>query len=344
MDWPWRGCEMPPPAPPRGSSDQGRSDPPARECIECGLVLHADAIGCVCGAPLQKASVPQQLGSRLRFVRRIGAGAMGAVYEATDLNLRQIRAVKALPDTDPTHISRLRREARAMAAASHPNLATLYGLETWGTAPLLVMQFCEAGTLSDRLRRGALPAAEVTRIGMAIADALGHLHERGVLHRDVKPSNIGFTREGDPKLLDFGLAKLISSGAPSASTGTAVGPHLARQSIQRQPGRHSRHPGLSVTGRPEWHTARRPRRLLEPGGHASRADTGSNPFRAATPAATVARILIVDERVAEATASLPGALRELFQSLLDRRPTHRPCNAADFVNRLLVVQQGVTNG
>ena len=99
-----------------------------------------------------------------------------------------------------------------MAAAMHPNLATLHGFEEWRGAPMLVMEFLEGGTLSERLRRGPLPLSDSLMLGIALANGLAVLHRTGILHRDIKPSNIGFSADGVPKLLDFGLAKLRRRG------------------------------------------------------------------------------------------------------------------------------------
>lgn len=195
-----------------------RRDRPARECVECGTVLEPDALACVCGGLLQRAPVPHLLDDHLRFLQRIGAGGMGVVYRAIDTRLQQVRAVKTLiGPVEPATVARLRREARAMAAARHPNLATLYGLELWRGAPMLVMEFLEGGTLADRLRRGPLPSGQVLRLGATLAEAVGALHAAGLLHRDIKPSNIGFAADGTPKLLDFGLAKLLARPATTMS-------------------------------------------------------------------------------------------------------------------------------
>jgi len=110
-----------------------------------------------------------------------------------------------------------------MAALSHPNLALIFGAETWRGTPLLIVEYLEAGTLADRLRRGPLPVAEVTNLGMALADGLTRVHNAGLLHRDIKPSNIGFTADGVPKLLDFGVAKIV---ARSQSSDSFSGPSI----------------------------------------------------------------------------------------------------------------------
>lgn len=98
-----------------------------------------------------------------------------------------------------------------MAAVSHPNLALIFGAESWQGTPILVVELLEGGTLSHRLRTGPLGVPETLHLGMALADALGALHDAGVLHRDVKPSNIGYSKPGVPKLMDFGVASLVES-------------------------------------------------------------------------------------------------------------------------------------
>ncbi len=110
-----------------------------------------------------------------------------------------------------------------MATVSHGNLALLYGLEFWRGAPMLVMEFLEGGTLAEHLQRRTLTLRETIDLGTHLADALGVLHSAGILHRDVKPSNIGFTADGTAKLLDFGLARLLPRGPIESPHATAVG-------------------------------------------------------------------------------------------------------------------------
>ena len=227
--------------------EEGRSaNPPARECVECGLVLAADASACVCGGLLQRAAAPHTLADRLQFLQRVGAGGMGVVYRAVDLRLQQPRAVKTLPHVDPVLASRLRREARAMATVSHRNLALLYGLEFWRGAPMLVMEFLDGGTLAEHLQRRSLSLRETIDLGTHLADALGVLHGAGILHRDIKPSNIGYTADGTPRLLDFGLARLLPRGPtenPQAGSGGRF--DVVDQSLHRSR-RGTRHAGLPL--------------------------------------------------------------------------------------------------
>jgi hypothetical protein len=182
---------------------------PARECARCGRVHAPGLITCTaCGGSLHDAPVPLYVHG-LQVERRIGTGGMGVVYEATDLALRRQVAVKTLPAVSMGHARQLRQEARAMAALSHPNLATIYALDLWRGTPLLLVEYLHGGTLQQALREGSLPIARVLDIGIVLAGALAHMHGQSILHRDIKPSNIGFSSTGVPKMLDFGLAKMI---------------------------------------------------------------------------------------------------------------------------------------
>ena len=191
-------------------SDGRENDEPAGECMECGAVQRVPDGPCeICGADVLGAPIPAVLHGKFRIDRRIGAGGTAVVYRALDLVLNRAVAIKTLPRLAQADATRLRREARAMAAVSHPNLALIFGAETWRGMPMLIVEYLERGTLADRLRRGPLAASEVMTLGMALADAMARVHDAGLLHRDIKPSNIGFTADGVPKLLDFGLAKIL---------------------------------------------------------------------------------------------------------------------------------------
>jgi hypothetical protein len=320
---------------PRDTTSLGLADPPARECVDCGTVMQGDAITCDCGGLLQRADAPQTLGDRLRFVQRIGKGGMGVVYRALDLRLNQVRAVKTLSGSDPVMVSRLKREARAMAAAKHQNLATLHGIELWRGAPMLVMEFLDGMTLAERLRRRPVLVDDAAVLGARLADALGVLHATGILHRDIKPSNIGFTADNVPKLLDFGLAKLVPSNEIESTT---LGDHEEGQSSWSDSASTD---VAGIRGTPAYLApevlageAPSPRHdlwslsvtLLE-------ACTGRNPFRAQTVAATVARVLKEPHRVTDAAAMLPSPARALFAELLGPLE-RRPATAVQLADRL----------
>jgi len=143
-------------------------------------------------------------------VSKLGEGGMGEVYRATDSRLGRDVAIKILPASvadDPDRRARFDREAKALAALNHFNIAQVYGLE--GSA--LVMELLEGQTLRDRLASGALPVRKALDFGGQIARGLAAAHERGIIHRDLKPDNVFIVNDGQIKILDFGLAKLADS-------------------------------------------------------------------------------------------------------------------------------------
>jgi serine/threonine protein kinase len=164
-----------------------------------------------CEGPLQYANVPTMVAGKFRIVERLGDGAMGVVYRALDVELSRAVAIKTLPFLNAAAASRLRREARVLASVSHPNLAAIYGVESWRGMPMLVLELLSGGTLAARATRGPVPSAEALHYGLSLSDALEVVHRAGILHRDVKPNNIGFSGDGVPKLLDFGVSRLLRS-------------------------------------------------------------------------------------------------------------------------------------
>ena len=140
----------------------------------------------------------------------IGAGGMGEVYRAQDQRLRRAVALKLLPaesSLDPERLARLEREARMLAALNHPNIATIHGLEESEGKRFLVLELVEGQTLAERLQRGRLAPEETLALCRQIAEGLEAAHEKGILHRYLKPANIKITPERKVKSLYFGLAK-----------------------------------------------------------------------------------------------------------------------------------------
>jgi eukaryotic-like serine/threonine-protein kinase len=155
------------------------------------------------------------------IVSPLGEGGMGEVYRARDTRLGREVAIKALPPAfvaDPARLSRFRREAQTLASLNHPNIAAIYGLEEAAGAPHLVLELVDGETLAARLARGALPQGEVLALCIQIACAVEAAHERGVVHRDLKPGNVMITPAGVAKVLDFGLAKSDPGPASGALT------------------------------------------------------------------------------------------------------------------------------
>ena len=159
---------------------------------------------------------------------KIGQGGMGEVHRARDNKLDRDVAVKILPpgfDHDPERLARFQREARTLAALQHPNVASVYGLETAGGQTFLVMELVVGEDLSQRLARGALPVERVVEIAVQIATGLEAAHDKGIVHRDLKPANIKLGSDGAVKILDFGLARAYE-GDPEQTDSSATQPTL----------------------------------------------------------------------------------------------------------------------
>src|SRR5689334_17142324 len=141
----------------------------------------------------------------------LGAGGMGEVYQARDTKLDRDVAIKVLPErlaADADALARFEREAKAVAALSHPNILGIFDFGTHGGVVYAVMELLEGESLRDRLSSGALPQRKAIDYAIQIAAGLAAAHEKGIVHRDLKPDNVFATRDGRIKILDFGLAKV----------------------------------------------------------------------------------------------------------------------------------------
>jgi eukaryotic-like serine/threonine-protein kinase len=210
--------------------------------------------------------------------QEIGRGGMGVVYLADDTRLSRRVALKAIPSgrgSDADRRERLRKEARAAAALSHPGIATVYAIEEIGAELYLASEYVPGETLRALIQQGPMPAALTVDIAVQLARALAAAHAQGVVHHDLKPENVVRTTAGVVKILDFGLARaehVAATGLTENQPGAGTPGYMAPEQIR----------GEEMDFRGD---------LFAFGVVVYEMATGTNPFEAKTPTATIARIL-----------------------------------------------------
>ena len=177
------------------------------------------------GEDAHAGTAASTLGGRYRLGERLGRGGMADVLVAHDELLDRRVAVKVLRDSPDSETNRRRfvSEARILGRLSHPGLVTVLDAGMSDEAPYLVMELLPGGTLADLIDRGAQPVDRVAGLGAQVAAALAAVHGAGVIHRDVKPSNVLLDAEGRARLADFGIARLVGDTVRATRTGHTVG-------------------------------------------------------------------------------------------------------------------------
>jgi len=186
----------------------------------------------------------QMIDNRYEILEQIGKGSMGGVFLAKDTRLKRKVAIKRLVVADKqtdieVFLQRFQREALEMAGFQHPNIVSVYDDGSDDEGVYLVLEYMPGGVLTERIRKGAMAPAEAAEIILPLAEALQAIHDRGRVHRDVKPSNIMFDSYGNPKLADFGVVKLVESDGSDGLTvaGTTLGTpaYMAPELVSGQP-------------------------------------------------------------------------------------------------------------
>jgi len=279
--------------------------------------------------------------SHYHVLRKLGEGGMGEVYLAEDGKLRRKVAVKLLPAAmaaDADRLSRLQREAQAIAALNHPNIVTIYAIEDVGGKTFLVMEFVDGTMLSDFIPLKGLNLEHFFSCAVPLADALSAAHERGVVHRDLKPTNIMVTADGTMKILDFGLAKLrLSTDAQVGSRVTTdvltaehqvVGtiPYMAPELLQ----------GKEADHRSD---------IFSLGVILYQMATGKQPFRGQTSVEIASAILRdTPSPVDDLKAELPHHLGRIIRHCLEKEPEQRLQSAKDLRNDLEDLKREMLTG
>jgi len=259
---------------------------------------------------------------RYEVLGPIGAGGMGEVWRARDTELDRDVAVKILPESfasDANRLERFQREAKALAALTHPNLLEIYDVGTTDGLHYAVTELLEGDTLRERITPTGLPWKKVTTIGAAVADGLAAAHGRGIIHRDLKPENLFLTADGRVKILDFGLASVHEEASADAETATIT-----------EAGTVMGTPGYMAPEQVKGKQADARSDIFSLGCVIYEMASGHRAFRGETGVEVIANILKEEPpQLSSSGASVPVDLERAVHRCLEKRPEARFQSAAD---------------
>ncbi|MCI0392271.1 MAG: protein kinase [Acidobacteria bacterium] len=260
----------------------------------------------------------------------LGQGGMGEVYRAHDTRLNRDVAVKILPEHlagDAEALRRFEREAKAVAALSHPNILSIFDFGTEQGVNYAVMELLEGETLRDRMKHSPLNWRGAVEIGISIAEGLAAAHAKGIIHRDLKPENIFLTTYGQVKILDFGIARVkhvVSANDETLTTAATTRPGTIMGTF-----------GYMSPEQVRGETADAPSDIFSLGCVLYEMVSGKRPFAHTTTAESIAAILKEDPlALTEVNREVPGALAQLINHCLEKKPDDRYQSAHDLAFEL----------
>ncbi len=284
--------------------------------------------------------IGQTLG-HYKIVEKLGAGGMGEVYRAEDSTLKRQVALKVLPPdlaASQERLERFQREAESLAALDHPNIVHIYTVEEADGTRFLTMQLVDGKRLSEVIPRGGMSLETIFELAIPLADALSAAHEKGVIHRDLKPGNIMVTDEGRVKVLDFGLAKLRPEvDSPEATAlpteplteeGKILGtvPYMSPEQLE----------GKAVDARSD---------IFSLGVILYEMATGERPFKGGSSVSLISSIMKDTPREVDSLrAEVPHHLARIIRHCLDKQPQRRYQSALDVRNELEDLKTESTSG
>ena len=281
-----------------------------------------------------------EAGTRLahyEITGKLGAGGMGEVYRARDTKLDREVAIKVLPEKlskDPDLLARFEREAKAVAALSHPNILAIHDFGTDNGVTFAVTELVEGGTLREILDGDGVPQRKAIEYAGQVAKGLAAAHDRGIVHRDLKPNNLMVTRDGQVKILDFGLAKLTHVGLSEAPTiAPSPGPETGAGVVLGTVGYMAPE---QVRGEPADHRSD----IFSFGAILYELVTGERAFARDSAAETMSSILKEDPpKLSEAGGPLPAVLERITRRCLEKNPEERFQSAHDLAFALDAITQ-----
>jgi tetratricopeptide (TPR) repeat protein/tRNA A-37 threonylcarbamoyl transferase component Bud32 len=326
------------PAPPPEASCSGHWPPPpvgdaARAALHPGGPNGAASVTAVDEPPTQVQetvpSPPAAGGRRLdvpqvpgyEVLGKLGEGGMGVVYKARQVSLNRVVALKMiLADAGPRHLERFRSEAEAVARLHHPHIVQIYDVGEAEGRPFFSLELVAGGSLAARLAGAPQPPREAAQLLETLARAVHAAHERGIVHRDLKPANILLTRDGQPKVTDFGLAKRLDVERGQTQQGEILGtpPYMAPEQVMGK----VREVGPPVD-------------VYALGAVLYEMLTGRPPFRGETPVDTV--LLVLSEEPIpprRLQPKVPPDLETICLKCLQKRPRKRYASALDLADDL----------